>query len=63
MSRINSLARFNEDVPDEVIGGYCACCHEELYVGQEVVVFEIEKFCSMNCFNVHMDVRTERLGD
>lgn len=34
MSRLSTMARFDETVPDDPqVFGYCACCGDEIYVG------------------------------
>lgn len=60
MSRLDTMARFAEP-EDEVVGGYCDCCNEELYQGQTVVKFDGELFCNRDCFMSYMDVKEGEL--
>lgn len=60
MSRLDTMARFDEP-EDEVVGGYCESCTEELYKGQSVVKFEDEVFCDRECFLSYMDIKEEEL--
>jgi len=61
MSRLQTMARFDEEIPEERVGGFCVNCNEPLYEGQEVVKFDNELFCDVECFKQHMDVREETL--
>lgn len=58
MSRLETMARFNEEIPEANIAGYCDCCNGELYKGQGVVVFDVETFCDTDCFLEYMGVTT-----
>lgn len=46
---------------DPIVKAFCCECHDELEEGQEVVKFEQEHFCDMDCFVKYYNVETINL--
>lgn len=49
MSRLHTMSRFDESIPEERICGECEDCGTEFYAGEEVVLWEGFHFCDKYC--------------
>ena len=55
MSRLHSMARFDETIPDPKVIGECEECGCEFYEGYEVIRWDGMFFCDKDCLVDHID--------
>ena len=55
MSRLHTMARFEESIPEPKIVGECEECGAEFYEGSEVIKWEGMLFCDKFCLVDNLD--------
>jgi hypothetical protein len=50
------MSRFDEPRPEKRVYTHCVYCGSELVVGFDVVKYDGEFYCDMDCFKDHNDV-------
>ena len=63
MSRIYTMARFDETTIDTIVVGYCELCGEELCAGEDVLKWDGCLFCCTYCLLDSLDYETITLED